>query len=809
MRARQTFFHSVFLTAFSITLALSINATAHPGGVDPAAFPLIDDLFQTVVDAGNTPGVALAIGRCPDSGPDVVLYAKAYGHRVGTEPLTLDTLYDLASVTKPTFTASAALLLIQDGAISDEDTVSTYIPGFEQNDKGDVKIKHLLTHTSGLAAYTNVYDLPARPNPDALIGKISAMSKQYTTGEGYVYSCLNFITLARIVENVSGETVTSFLKRRLWDKIGMIDSTHFPTADQIARTAPTLRESSRPRGRVHDPLAWYYTDYENETHACGNAGGFSTVLDEARLARLILRGGTLYGKLIFTPETIDLLSTRQTTVASRSYGWDTTTSYYGQVGQAIRHSGYTGTYVFIDLASDTYLIIFANHVYPDDSSANRTATRDARDRTIRTLLDHLDYYNDVPEEAYVVDNDEGAPGYTESGAWLTSTADGYQSKTYRYATAGTAAWADYALQIPTSGEYRLYAWYRAHETRATSCQYVIDHRSGSDAVSINQQENNEQWVLLGTYDFDAGAGRVRVDAENSSGGTYVAADAIMVEAIAPESDLVVDNSDAGFSATANFATSSASPWRYGEDYHYCNPGAGDTATWTLPLPAGGVWEILEWHNGNETRSDRAPFTISHFDGETTVLVNQQQDSGRWLSLGRFAFDRGAAQVRLASVTDKIVIADAVRARLVPYEVLVDDLDARYSDSSGFISSSASTDRNDATYRVCQTGGGDSSTWSLQLPYSGVWRLYAIHNSADAGRTTDALYRVDHDEGSTTRHINQQTNSGQWNALGTFHFSIGTGSVELSSSAAGQTMVADAVRAVYLGTAFPFSLLSTY
>ena len=605
------------------------------------------------------------------------------------------------------------MFLIQDGSISAEDYVYTYIPGFEQAGKDDVKIKHLLTHTSGLPAYTNTSGLPTRPNPDALINKICGLSEIYTTGEGYTYSCLNFITLARVVENVIGENLTTFLRRRIWDEIGMIDSTHFPTTEQITRAAPTVASVSR-RGRVHDPLAWYYTDYDTEIHACGNAGGFTTVEDESRLLRTLLHKGTLYGKEIFTPLSVELMTTQQTSVATRTFGWDiySTSNYSNPENHTpetccIGHTGYTGTFAWFDKYSKTYVILFTNCVYPSDDSANRSAIGSARAQVTRSVLDHLDIYNDVPEEAFVVDNDDGSPDYSESGTWTQSSLTGYMSKTCRYSSAGTSSHADFNFNIAESGLYRIYTWYPENTVGSTLTRYIVNHEGGADQVDINQQVNGGNWVVLGTYNFNNGDYSVRLDAENSSGGTPIA-DAIMVQCLKIENEIVVDNTDSGYSDSSGFFSSSASPDRYGDSYRACNPVLGETAEWQFSVPYTGLWEILEWHNGLSGaggRSSSVPFVVNHAGGSDMVYVNEQENSGRWNSLGIYVFNKGSNTVGISSVTDGIVIADAIKARPVSCEVIVDNLDIRYEDSGGFSTVKESSGKYDATYRMCGSGGG--------------------------------------------------------------------------------------------------------
>jgi len=783
----------------------AIFAPAHQNGIDPSVFAFIDAKLQSQVDAGNTPGVALFIGRCPEQGPDEVLYEKVYGWRENTttnpderEDLTIDTLFDLASVTKPTFTASAVMFLIQDGILSEEDFAYSYIPGFEQNGKDDIRIRHLLTHSSGLPAYTGVPGSPPGPNPDALIQKICGLSEVYSTGEDYTYSCLNYIILARIVENVTGESVTEFLKRRVWDEVGMIDSTHFPSTEQINRTSPTTLTR---RGKVHDPLAYYYTDYTAKNHACGNAGGFSTVLDESRLIRILLRKGTLYGKQIYTPSIVEKITTRQTSVASRTYGWGIS-SYARAENQTpetccLSHSGYTGTYIWFDKYSRAYIVIFTNYVYPNDNSSKKSAFRSARADMIWGVINHMDIYNNVPEEGFVADNDEGAPEYTETGSWTAVSHTGYMGKTYRYAAAGTPAFADYHLEMPFDGRYRIHCWYKSGDHTADT-KYIVHHRGGSDTVSIDQRINGEMWVKLGEYAFDKGENILRLDAEHSSGGGgYVIADAVMAECLERDTDVIVDNRDPGYTDTEGFFSSSASPFRYREDYRACNPGEGENATWTLDLPEAGIWEIREWHNGNSTRSSSTPFTVTHAAGEKIFYVNEQERSGRWNLLGTFPFQKGGGRVRLESVSDKIVVADAVRARKVALEIIVDNLDARYRDTGGFFTSSSSPFRYDATYRACLTGSGENATWDLDLPHAGIWEIYEWHNGNET-RTSRAPYTIDHSGGKTTVIVNQQEGSGQWNLLGRFTFEKNAGSVMLSNECTGgDYVIADAVRAVYV------------
>jgi serine-type D-Ala-D-Ala carboxypeptidase len=377
-------------------LLLAGCVSAYGVGLPPDLSRTIDRLMQQQVDAGNTPGVVVLIGRCYDDKPDAALCHKAYGWRENAtadpsarERMTLDTLFDIASLTKPTLTAMAAMLLIQDGKLSADDRVATQVPGFERHGKGDVRVRHLLTHTSGLAAYTTVPS-PPRPNPDALIRKICNMRKAYEPGKGSEYSCLNYIVLARAVEKAGGESIGTLLKRRLWAPIGMVDATYFPSPSQLARTAPTLRSR---RGRVHDPLAYYHTDYESRHHACGNAGAFCTVRDAAQLVRLLLHNGKLRGKAILKPESVGKITHRQTQQAATTFGWHVSTLVAQKDmlpgAHALAHTGYTGTYIWFETTSKTFVIVFSNCVYPDDNRERKRAFYNARNEVVRTVAGQL------------------------------------------------------------------------------------------------------------------------------------------------------------------------------------------------------------------------------------------------------------------------------------------------------------------------------------------------------------------------------------------------------------------------------------
>lgn len=374
-------------------------------GLDPAGLETIDGICQKLVDENKTPGIVLLIGRGDD-----VLFRRAYGYRMKEpriEPMTVDTLFDMASCTKATTTASAVMLLVQDGKIALDDPIAKHVPEFVDKKKDALTVLSLLTHCSGLPAYTNVQYLEekngARPNPDALIKRIAELPLQGKVGEKYVYSCLNYLVLARVVQNVCGENMSDFLNERLWTPLGMKDTTFYLNKEQISRTAPTIyAKSVLRRGMVHDPLAYYSV---NEDYAPGNAGVFSTADDMSRYVRMILKGGSWGRRTIFERATWERITTNQspaTIDTKRSCGWGIwgENAYATPMNQTpetcvLGHTGYTGTLIWIDKLSTCYVIFLSNCVFPADKSETKDAVIQGRRRIISVLLDHLEMYREV------------------------------------------------------------------------------------------------------------------------------------------------------------------------------------------------------------------------------------------------------------------------------------------------------------------------------------------------------------------------------------------------------------------------------
>jgi CubicO group peptidase (beta-lactamase class C family) len=339
--------------------------------------------------------VAAAIGRneCPGAvvvvvHGDAVVFRKAYGHRAvqpAKVPMTLDTVFDMASLTKPIATGTSVMRLVEDGKLKFSDTVAKHWPAFAANGKEMVTIEHLLLHTSGLTADNAAADY--HDGRAKAMERIAALKLEAPAGTRFRYSDVGFIVLGDLVEKLGGAPVDAFAKKHVFDPLKMTDTTFNPPADLTKRVAPTgKRKGEIILGHVHDPRAFSLDG------VAGHAGLFSTADDVARYSRMLLRGGELDGVRVLSADTVKLFTAAHVVPAgmkdgkldekklARSLGWDVDTSFSAPRGDGFKkgegygHTGFTGTSVWIDPASKTAVIILANRVHPDDKG-NMTPLR--------------------------------------------------------------------------------------------------------------------------------------------------------------------------------------------------------------------------------------------------------------------------------------------------------------------------------------------------------------------------------------------------------------------------------------------------
>jgi len=333
-------------------------------------FTKIDRVIEEEMANGNFPGAVVLVGQ-----QDNIVYWQAFGNEVVDpceEPAGKNTIFDLASMTKPIATAASIMILRDRKAIELDDYVSKYLPAFACNGKEHVRIEHLLTHTSGLPAYTNAAELKEQfgsPCPGKVIEKICTLEALSEPGEEFRYSCLGYITLAKIIETVSGQNIGDFSRENIFAPLGMKDTTYNPPeAWERDIAAAEVIDGLALRGTVHDPLARLMAGLS------GNAGLFSNAYDLSIYCRMLLNGGKWHGKRILSPEAVTLLTAERR--HGRACGFDVNSTYAWIKGsyapeQAYCHTGYTGTSIVCDPVSKTYVIILTNRVHPNDDGTTK------------------------------------------------------------------------------------------------------------------------------------------------------------------------------------------------------------------------------------------------------------------------------------------------------------------------------------------------------------------------------------------------------------------------------------------------------
>ena len=336
--------------------------------------------------------------------------------------MTADTIFDLASLTKVIATTTSLMKLFEQGRFRLNDRITEYIPEF-QGGKSDITIRQLFTHFSGLAP-----DVPLVPEWS---GYETGMHLAYTdkpagpAGVRFVYSDINFELLGELVHRLSGKMLSEYAKEEIFLPLGMKETTFQPPASWIPRIAPTERlgKNGPPlRGVVHDPTARYMGG------VAGHAGLFSTADDLSRFCRMLINGGELDGVRIVSPLTIRKFTEPQTPADQpilRGLGWDIDSPYSTNRGElfpigSFGHTGFTGTSVWIDPSTKSYVILLANSVHPTGrpsivSLRSRVATIAAAGLDVKVQGVTLTGYNETTAGAGLRREIAGRNGATRTG----------------------------------------------------------------------------------------------------------------------------------------------------------------------------------------------------------------------------------------------------------------------------------------------------------------------------------------------------------------------------------------------------------
>ncbi len=370
------------LLQLPLPLLAGLAAVSRPAPAREArgdgAWARLDAVARAAVEAREVPGLVLLVGQGRK-----VLYRRAFGSRSvrpQAEPMTTDTVFDLASLTKVVATASCVMALVEEGRLRLNDPAARYWPEFGKNGKERVTLRQLLTHTSGLVAWEDYWKRLAAPagpavqdRRDAVLEAITEAALRQPPDTRFVYSDLGFITLGEVVHRVTGESLDAYARRRIFAPLRMNETGFSPPEPLRRRAAPTTeRGGGFLRGEVHDGNAAV------SGGVAGHAGLFSTADDLARFARMLLSSDDAdRHSYPLRPYTIRRMTTPSSPpgLPVRGLGWDIDSPYSSVRGDlfpigSFGHTGFTGTCIWVDPYSGAYLIGLSNRVHPDGQGSH-------------------------------------------------------------------------------------------------------------------------------------------------------------------------------------------------------------------------------------------------------------------------------------------------------------------------------------------------------------------------------------------------------------------------------------------------------
>jgi CubicO group peptidase (beta-lactamase class C family) len=350
-------------------------------------FNNVDAIVNNAIEDSAFPGAVVLVGK-----DGKVILDKAFGHFTydkNSPSVKLSTLFDLASLTKVISTTTFIMICYDRGLFKLDDRVSKYIPQFAQNGKGDITIRNLLLHNSGLPAYKKYYEI--YNNAADVLNDIYASKLEYPTGTKTVYSDLGIITLGKIIEKVTGMTLDKFAQKEIFNPLGMKNTMYNPPDSLKKFCAPTEYDNywrhRQIQGEVHDETASLLGG------VAGHAGLFSTAGDIANVLQMLLQDGKFNGKQIIKPSTVKLFTRRQSEESTRALGWDTKSASGSSAGNLFNadsygHTGFTGTSVWTDPERKLFVIFLTNRVYPTRENYKIHKVRPALHDAVITALEN-------------------------------------------------------------------------------------------------------------------------------------------------------------------------------------------------------------------------------------------------------------------------------------------------------------------------------------------------------------------------------------------------------------------------------------
>jgi CubicO group peptidase (beta-lactamase class C family) len=409
------------------------------------------------------------------------------------EPMQPDTIFDMASITK-LFTSVVVTQMAERGEMELGAPVARYLPEFAQADpeKAEIVVQQLLTHTSGMVAWINLYDLP---NDEARMQAIYESDLRRPPGTGYEYSDLNLIALGEVIERVTGAPLDEVIAERVTEPLGMADTMFNPPESLHHRIAATedMPWTGRGivRGEVHDENAWSFGG------VAGHAGIFSTVSDMAILGQMILNGGRYGDARILSEDSVRAMLTNLNAglggSAARGLGWQLDQRFYMDAMTSpvtTGHTGYTGTSLVVDPLSNSLLVLHTNRVHPTRNWGTVSSYRRAPAREMARA---------VPVEPAV-----------GLDAWFSGQQD------------ATAVTLTAPLASPTdSGELSFLLWYDTESTDIGRLLVSTDNGESWELAPIDLRTANHRWSTDGNFSGFAGRQWLDARAELPDGATHL------------------------------------------------------------------------------------------------------------------------------------------------------------------------------------------------------------------------------------------------------------------------------------------------
>ncbi len=332
-------------------------------GLNPSSFDAIENRVLKAIEAKQLPGAVVLIGYRGH-----VVFHRAFGHRQlqpNELPMERDTVFDLASLTKPIATATSIMILVDRGELDIDEPVAKTIPAFASAGKERVTIRHLLIHTSGLIPDNSMSDYQG--TREEIVQRLFLLGLRYPTGTDFQYSDVGFQVLGELVEAVSNKRIDEFSRLNIFEPLRMKQTGYLPSDSLRTRCATTQeRDGNWMIGEVHDPRSYAMGG------VAGHAGLFSTASDIAIYATMILNQGSYQSTMILSPSAVELMTADNQVPKNgiRGLGWDKRTGYSSNRGrsmsdQAVGHGGFTGTGLWIDPTLELFVIFLSNRVHPD------------------------------------------------------------------------------------------------------------------------------------------------------------------------------------------------------------------------------------------------------------------------------------------------------------------------------------------------------------------------------------------------------------------------------------------------------------